>query len=274
MMKNILIISCLALLFFGCNPTNKVDVNNSAISPFIVVVKKTTDFSENTLKQLSAHNVGILYADKNYSISSVDWGEWGGYVIFKDSVTKFKYIFPSNTVCQVGKYKDGYLVFDYSHHAGYGTLTFFKNPKNLYFIPDTTKIFSSDLKRQIASYYENSDKDIVNQLTEKKDTLFGIVGTFVRNEKLYIIQSNQFGVRGWKIEPITIVSEVDIISSKYNVIDTLLKTQIHPSGDFGSTIINESSQTIRFETPMNNKKDTVVQKGLIVVKNDSLIIIE
>lgn len=268
-MKKILVISLLVIsIFTGCNnPINETKLKK----PFYVSNNRAMSY-DSILKKLIFYRKNPFYLNEKYSISNYDWGEWGGYIQFKDSSTKLKYVFPQNSIYQIGKFSFGYLTYSHSNHGMWGQVTIFKNPLKLFKLPDSTTIFTNKLKEQIDIYSKNENVTQTINISDLNDSLYTIVGVFVNRDNIYLVQSNLLFSNVTKLEPITIISKLDLSKKKYFVIDTIFQKTIFPSSPLGYSNLNNSEQYISFEVPRKNSNEEIV-KGFLMLKEDSIFII-
>ncbi len=173
------------------------------------------------------HESFNFYKDTQYSVTRLDNGEWGGAIIFKDSITKQQYAFYQSTIYAFGKSHSGYLVFSHSTHGLYGSVTEISNPKKLYLLEKTGKLPNSKRWYEISDSISKHSKGII-QLNDLNDSVFDYVGVFSLKEKLYLIKSTKWFSQHPKY---TVLCAIDIKQHTLEITDTLFNEQIYADQD-------------------------------------------
>ncbi len=268
-MRNYIRLLILVIVFiYGCDNLKDSTANKKQFA----IINNNIIIYDSIINNNIAYGNRKIYTDKDFTITNFDFGEWGGFVQFKDSITKHKYVLPLNSVYQLGKLNGNYIIFSYSRHAGYGNIYQINNPKNLYLIPDTTTVFSSDLKTQIKSYYDNVKIKGLFNLSEEKDSIYSLVGIFLNSNKIYAVQSNQFGINNNSIQLQTVISEVNLKDKKTIILDTIFNLNIFPSSTVSHNNLDSDLQIINYEIPPYSANNSL-KKGLLILKHDSIFII-
>lgn len=268
-MKILFRISIILLFFSGCKTeSNNQNTENKRAFKVSFDLRNSLDTVQ---KRLLVNSDKVIFRDKNYIVTNYDFGEWGGYIAFKDLTTKYRYVYPATTVYQIGKIGNEYIVFSHSRHSGIGAIMQLK-PSELYKLPDTTKVFTKQLQDNISQYFTASKHKGVLRYTDEKDSLLSVVGIFTNNNKIYAVQANWFFAEDIKEHSNTIISTVDLLSAKYQIMDTILNAHTHTSGIKGTTLLNVPEQIIRYEILTTNTNK--IKQGGIIFKGDSLTIVE
>jgi len=261
-MKSFILLFTLGLLS-ACS-SNRHEKENSYPK---FVIRSSTGSYDSITKILKYQQPNPFFRNDKFIVYRVDMGEWGGFVVFKDSISKKKYWFPQSTILAFGQSDSSYILHCNTNHGLHGEITEIIQPKELPELCDTCKLPNGFKADTIAKEILRR-QNVVRQYSDMNDTVLSLVGVFTNSNKLFSIHSGQwFGGKN----NVTILASLNLDKKKYEIIDTIMNSRIYSTQERpwpGHAPVNDIFSSTQYIPFSDNKK-----KGYIIISKDTISIV-